>query len=437
MAFRRSERLSEGRGRAAWAARPIFGRGPAYCAGLLAAVAALAAPAPALAGAAPQATTRPSAQPLSTRLARALAVPHVNHARSGVVALDLETGAVVFRRNPGLSLAPASTEKLAVTYALLARLGPSYRIRTEVLSSGGMEGTTLHGDLVLRGQGDPTLSSHGLRRLAAQLRALGVRRVAGAVVGDESHFDARRTAPGWKPSYYLDESPPLSALTVDRARHRGRTSGSPALAAAMTFTDVLRAAGIAVTRKPAVGTAPPDAVEVAALASPPLLRILRVVNGESDNFTAEILLKHLGAAETGHGTTPAGAAVVRGVLAEAGIPLAGVRIVDGSGLSLLDRLTAEALVALLEAAWDDPLLRPAFVGSLAVAGKSGTLRRRLRSPPVVGHVFAKTGTTSRSSALSGYVAGRYAFAVVQNGPPLSPWWARRAQDRFVTALARE
>src|SRR5205823_12571979 len=61
---------------------------------------------------------------------------------------------------------------------------------------------------------------------------------------------------------------------------------------------------------------------------------------ESDNFTAELLLKQIGAANGATGTTATGAALVRTTLAEAGIPLAGVRIVDGSGLSSLDRLTA-------------------------------------------------------------------------------------------------
>jgi serine-type D-Ala-D-Ala carboxypeptidase/endopeptidase (penicillin-binding protein 4) len=383
----------------------------------------------------PLSATREAVAPMPTHLARALAVPHVNHARSGAVAVDLATGAVVFTRNAALALAPASTEKLTLAYALLARLGPVHRVRTDVVSEGGIEGATLNGDVFLRGHGDPTLSGAGLRRLASQVRALGVRRITGRVVGDESYFDVRRTAPGWKPRYYLNESPPLSALTVDRGRYRGRTSGTPAVAAALAFVDALRAAGIAVPGRATAGTASPDAVEIAAIDSAPLLHILRAVNRESDNFTAEILLKHLGAVEAGQGTTAAGAALVRQTLAEAGVPLGGVRIVDGSGLSLLDRLTAEALVALLQAVWDDPFLRPAFLGTLAVSGQSGTLRRRLRTPPAVGQVFAKTGTTSLSSALSGYVSGRYAFAVLQNGPPLSPWWSRRAQDRFVTVLA--
>jgi PBP4 family serine-type D-alanyl-D-alanine carboxypeptidase len=159
------------------------------------------------------------------------------------------------------------------------------------------------------------------------------------------------------------------------------------------------------------------------------------VNAESDNFTAEVLLKHLGAIERGKGTTAAGAAVVRSVLEYAEVPLSGVRIVDGSGLSRLDRLTPQALVGILRAAWSDPLLRGTFLSSLAVAGRTGTLERRLRQPGVRGQVFAKTCTTSLASALSGYVAGRYAFAVVQNDTPVWSWWCQQAQDRFVTVLA--
>jgi serine-type D-Ala-D-Ala carboxypeptidase/endopeptidase (penicillin-binding protein 4) len=372
--------------------------------------------------------------PLSARLARALAVPHVDHARSGAVAVDLTTGEVVFARNASRSLAPASTEKLPLTFGLLSTLGPAYRITTRVLATGAVEGSTLHGNLILKGYGDPSLSSAMLRRLAGQVRALGLRRVTGAILGDESFFDTRRTAPGWKASFYVEQSAPLSALTVDRARYGGSVSREPAIAAALRFRGALAAAGVATPGGAAVGSSTGEA-ELASVSSPPLLHLLRAVNRESDNFTAEILLKHLGAVRGGQGSTPAGAAVVRNALRDAGVSLAGVRIADGSGLSLLDRLTADALVDILGAAWADPLLRGSFLASLAVAGRSGTLEHRLRKPPAVGQVFAKTGTTSLASALSGFVVGRYAFAVVQNGPPLSPWWCRQAQDRFVTVLA--
>jgi D-alanyl-D-alanine carboxypeptidase/D-alanyl-D-alanine-endopeptidase (penicillin-binding protein 4) len=147
------------------------------------------------------------------------------------------------------------------------------------------------------------------------------------------------------------------------------------------------------------------------------------------------VLKALGAEVGTGGTTAAGVAVVLRDLAAEGVPLGGVRIVDGSGLSLSDRLTARAVTALLVAVWNDVDLRQPFWASLPIAGINGTLEKRLRTPPARGTVRAKTGTTSGASALSGYVGDRYVFAVLQNGSPVATWSARKAQDRFATALA--
>ena len=375
--------------------------------------------------------------PLQLRLAKALRVPHVAPARSAAMAVDLESGQLLFAQNPGLSLAPASNEKLPVTYAALATLGASYRIETDVLGEGELDGTTFTGNLVLRGGGDPTLSTAGLRSLAVQVREYGIRRVVGGVVGDESYFDSRRTVAGWKPSYYIEESPPLSALVVNRARVGRYVTASPALAAANAFRIALHTAGVTVEGPVKLGEVGDFSIPIADVESPPLGSIIRYMDRESDNFTAEMLLKELGAVESDHGTSAAGAAVVTQALSEAGVPLAGVRIVDGSGLSRLDRLTANAVAGILKAARADAAIRPSFVAALAVAGVNGTLEDRLRRPPARGRVLAKTGTTDIASALSGYVGTRFVFTVLQNGYPLSYWWARRAQDRFVTVLAAQ
>jgi serine-type D-Ala-D-Ala carboxypeptidase/endopeptidase (penicillin-binding protein 4) len=393
--------------------------------------ACVAAAAFALVAATGSATTKP----LTERLAHALAVPHVSAARTGAVAFDLTTGTAVFERNPDLSLVPASNEKLAVTYAALETFGPDYRIETDVLGQGTLVGTTWRGAIVLQGHGDPTLSSADLADLARQVRAAGIRRVVGPVLGDESYFDSRRTGPGWKPSFYISDSAPLSALTVDRTWFHTHHSGAPAAAAAALFKDALRRDGVFVTGRATGGVASVDADELGEVLSPPLSQIVRFMDRESDNFTAELLLKQLGASTGAVGTTASGAAVARADLAAAGVPLAGVRIADGSGLSALDRVTAHAVAGILEAAWNDPEIRPSFVSALAVAGQSGTLKDRLRRAPARGAVLAKTGTTSRASALSGFVRQRYVFSVLQNGNPVSYVWARRAQDRFATVLA--
>ena len=119
----------------------------------------------------------------------------------------------------------------------------------------------------------------------------------------------------------------------------------------------------------------------------------------------------------------------------AGISVTGVQIADGSGLSAADRLTPAAIVGVLQAAWSDHTLRRPFVRSLAVAGTSGTMRHRL--PALKGIVRAKTGTTNLACSLTGIVADRFAFVVVENGSPVAYWVARLAQDRFVTLLAGE
>jgi D-alanyl-D-alanine carboxypeptidase/D-alanyl-D-alanine-endopeptidase (penicillin-binding protein 4) len=371
---------------------------------------------------------------LGNRLGASLHAKGIAPARTGAMALDLTSGRVVFAHNSAVGFVPASNEKLPVTYAALKVLGPTFRFPTEVRGQGslGTDGTWT-GNLVLKGYGDPTLSTGRLRILADRVHRLGIRRVTGMVIGDESFFDKLRTAPGWKASFYIEESPPLSALVVDRAWTGKAYTTTPAYTAADTFRKLLIKAGVAVAGKARSFQA--GGKVLAVTVSKPLDEVLHAVDADSDNFSAELLLKELGAVAGDGGTSFDGAAVVRRVLAQNGVPLGGVRIADGSGLSSLDRLTPQALVAILRQCWSDGPLRGTLVQAMAVAGQSGTLEHRLLGPGTRGTVVGKTGTTDLASVLSGFVHGRYAFAVMENGTPV-PWWtARAAQDRFVQLLA--
>jgi D-alanyl-D-alanine carboxypeptidase/D-alanyl-D-alanine-endopeptidase (penicillin-binding protein 4) len=376
-----------------------------------------------------------AAASLQSSLERALRVPHVSLASTGAVVLDLDSGETVYARNANLSLLPASNEKLAVTYAALTALGPAFTIETDVLGVGVQAGTTWTGDLVLKGYGDPTLSRAGLMALARQVRADGINRVTGHILADESWFDTRRTALGWKAAFYINESPPLSALIVDRGRLGRYTSPDPALSAAQIFRADLIRVGLNVANGTAHGTADDGTTPLASIDSPTLSTIVHTMDRVSDNFYAEMLVKELGAVQGNAGTTAAGVGVITGLLAQAGVPLTGVRLVDGSGLSLLDRFTPEALTALLTTMWNDTDVRWELLSSLPIAGRTGTLDHRMTTGPAKGVVRAKTGTTDNASALSGFVGSRYVFSILQNGWPVSWTWARRAQDRFATVLA--
>jgi D-alanyl-D-alanine carboxypeptidase/D-alanyl-D-alanine-endopeptidase (penicillin-binding protein 4) len=372
---------------------------------------------------------------LQAQLARALHARRVSPAQTGAIVLDLQTGSPLFVHHPQLPLRPASNEKLATTYAALTALGPSFRIETDVLGEGQQSGATWDGNLVLKGYGDPGLSAAQVVKLARQVAADGITHVTGRIVGDESWFDTRRTGLGWKPQFYLHESPALSALIVNRGWTGRYETARPALMAAQVFRHDLRRAGIAVHGGAAVGVASAQGTPLAAVHSAPVSALVRHMDVYSDNFYAEMLLKEVGAVQGAGGSASAGLVVERGLLSAAGVPLAGVRMVDGSGLSLLDRWTPVGLATLLRTIWQDPGLRPYLVSALPIAGETGTLEHRMRRAPARGLVRAKTGTTDNASSLSGFAGERYVFSILENGSPVRTLSAEESQDRFAQVLS--
>ena len=371
-----------------------------------------------------------------TQLARALHARHISPSRTGAIVFDLQAGTTLFAHNARLGLRPASNEKLATTYAALTALGPSFRIETDVLGDGQQTGNTWQGNLVLKGYGDPALSFAQINSLARQVAAAGIKHVSGRILGDESWFDTRRTGLGWKPQFYLHESPALSALIVNRGWTGRYETTRPALTAAQLFRHDLRGAGVTVHGGAALGVASTGATPLAQVQSAPLSALIRHMDVYSDNFYAEMLLKEVGAVQGDFGSAAAGIAVERRLLQDAGVPLGGVRVVDGSGLSLLDRWTPLGLATLLRTMYQDEDLRPYLLPALPVAGKSGTLAHRMRTGPAHGLVRAKTGTTSNASSLSGFVGDRYAFSILENGSPVRVLNAEASQNRFAQVLAR-
>ena len=247
----------------------------------------LSALALATAGAAPAA--------LSGELTRALTVRGVSWQATGVLVLDLRNGGLVYAKHADRSLRPASNEKLVVALAALDRLGPAARIPTRVLGRGSASESVWQGALILKGYGDPTLTRSDLAVLAKRVRLSGITTVTGKVLADETYFDTRRVAPGWKPSFYKEECPPLSALVVDKAKVLGRTVDTPALAAARAFRRALMVAGVRVLRGAGVGAAGDGDTLVSQILSPSTAGLVRQMNRQSDNFVAEMLLKRLGA----------------------------------------------------------------------------------------------------------------------------------------------
>ncbi len=252
--------------------------------------------------------------------------------------------------------------------------------------------------------------------------AMGVSRGPGNVLSVKGEVQANRGS--------------TATITVD----------DPSLYGATIFSETLARRGITVsggvTRDLTVRAAyQRDAKDwqVVGLHSTPIATALTRCNRDSANLYAESLLKRLGAAVSGSsGSWDNGASAVNRYLSSLGLPHGQVQIDDGSGLSRNNRVTAMAMVRVLEHEFNSPD-RDLYLSTLATPGGAGTLQRRFDAMP--GAVFAKSGFIRGVSALSGYVRtpdGRwFAFSILMNGIPSgSNTTAKQLQERIVTAIHR-
>jgi D-alanyl-D-alanine carboxypeptidase/D-alanyl-D-alanine-endopeptidase (penicillin-binding protein 4) len=374
----------------------------------------------------------------------ALAGPH-----DGGYVYDLTTHTALFSQRASTLRPPASVEKLYTATTALQLLGATARLSTSVLGAGQMNPLgVLEGDLYLRGGGDPTfgstsfITSHyggtgaSVTQLAnALVNADGLREVTGRVLGDESYWDSRRGEPSSNYAFdpFLEGN--LSALEFDRGI-QGHEHGAhaPAAYAARKLLAALKADGVHVRGGSGAGTTPAGAATLATAESPTVAELLALMLPPSDNFFAESLLKDLGARFGGAGTTAAGAAVVTATIGT----LLGFRprVVDGSGLSPADHTSPYQVVSLLAGLYGTPI-GDVLRGSMAVAGRTGTLALRMRHTRAAGRCQGKTGTLTGASNLAGYCAAAdghtLAFAFFNDG--ISTTAAHVFQDHMTISLA--
>ena len=381
------------------------------------------------------AVAAPPSQALDTATLRAQLSREMRRAGpfAGAYVRDLDAGTGLYARKENVARPPASVEKLYTTSTALLRFGADARLHTSVLATGALDAQGVwRGDLYLRGGGDPTLGQAQIVALASALATqFGIVRVDGSVLGDESVFDSLRGSARTGFAFDRAIGGVLSGVAV--ARGFSRNGAGPAKDAAQRLAKALRADGVPVDGSSEAGTAPPEARELTGIDSPPMADLIRLTNVPSDNFDAEMLLKGLGAHFGGAGTTPAGAAVVRAELASFGIH---PRIVDGSGLSRADRTTPRQVVRLIELMDGQPA-GPAFEASFPVAGRTGTLRKRMRGTIAQDRCHAKTGTLLAVSALAGWCdttgGHRVAFAILMETARITR--AHGIQDRITRAIA--
>ena len=158
--------------------------------------------------------------PLGPRIEQILSGESVRPAFWGIYVQDLASGDVVFAQNPNHLFIPASNQKILTSAAALDALGSDYRYRTVLYFNGTVNGSTLKGDLVIRGSGDPSFGSvfgggqNPLRNWAKSLAEMGVTRVEGRIVGDDNVFDDRPYGEGWDIDYVVTQSSRLLGVSA-------------------------------------------------------------------------------------------------------------------------------------------------------------------------------------------------------------------------------
>lgn len=423
----------------------------------------------------------------------------------GVVVVDLDTGETLFESQPDTPFNPASVTKVVTTAAALKTLGSGYTFKTHVSRAGRLTNGVLAGDLVLAGEGDPSLTLERVWRIASRVRVAGVKEITGDLVLDDTYFDSERTMggydsfdedkaytapvgalsatwntvnvvirPGARAGAQIDVAldPPTAFVTLVNKgttssagqRRRMRVSienrvitvagtmpvghpereyyrpvDDPTAYFGTLLREYLAKEGVVVKGSIRKGSVP-DAIELFAYESEPLGVIVRDLNKLSNNFTAEQLLKTLGAKTWGApGTAQKGLDALSKYLLELGVPEGSWSIRNGSGLTRDNEISARLLVRVLEDAHADFQVRGDFVASMGIAGEDGTLAHRMVGTQAAGALRGKTGTVAGSTCLAGYARAEnghtLAFAFLMNRVEGQTKRAMNIQDRMGAALA--
>jgi D-alanyl-D-alanine carboxypeptidase/D-alanyl-D-alanine-endopeptidase (penicillin-binding protein 4) len=435
---------------------------------------------------------------LGKRLYALLHGPGMRGAAVSAAVIDVKTGDALFDLNGTLALTPASTTKLFSTAAAFYFQGKGATVNTEVLYDGVLSDGVVSGNVYLVGNGDAMLTTPDLEYMADRIRAAGVRRITGNVVGDGFRFDdvpERSQYSG--DGEVVQPLPPITALTVNdgivtvvvsnvggtvraqtvptsaslsvnvlggkgrlsvqpstnaqghttfvvsgrppvgRTLSRSFTMPRPALTAAGIFASRLASGGVVVDGTVTERAAPAGATSLAVFRRP-LTDIASVVNKRSHNYLAEHCFMMVGAHCGEYVRTAARAkrAIIE-VLDSLRVPQYGATFNDGSGLSRRNRSSAVTQVHLLRSAYMQSWGQ-AWRSTLSIAGRDGSLRGRMIGTAAENNCVGKTGTLRNVSALSGFVRAAdgtdLAFAVISNGPAVRTFKA--VENHVAVTLAQ-
>ena len=331
--------------------------------------------------------------------------------------------------NADTSVTPGSVIKLVTAAGALQALGQQATYQTSV--HGIVVDGVVAGNVYLVGSGDPllvrrdyvlgekypTLTPTYLETLADSVVSAGVKVINGSIIPIDQRYDDQRFLPSWPSEFYGVEAGPLGALMVADGAQLGQflKPDDPGLAAATDLRTLLSLRGVTVVGTSTRGVMPSGSPSIATISSVDMGQVVREMLVNSDNNTAELLVKEMGSVKKSSGTSAAGLEVVKEAIGALGVDTSVLTQVDGSGLSSGNKVTCNFVSTLLAKN------RDVFVDRLSIAGELGTLRDYYTSSQARGRLIAKTGTLSGVKGLAG-------FMTVEGGEPVELALIMNADD---------
>ncbi len=352
---------------------------------------------------APLASLPPSPPPLGLPLLQSQpSCPALQARINGLVGGEASVWSITVADSQGRLLAdlngqrprvPASNQKLVSTAFALDRLGPDYRLNTQLWR-------LPDGSFRLTGEGDPDLALPQLQRFARlALASAGSTGQPSLVRLQLAEEPAQAWWPaGWHPDdRFYAYGAPITRLALTSNAIQSAVPNPPSRLRSLLTKALAQQGGQAqLSLVPASSTLPSEAELVHQEPSAPMHNLLSLANTESHNFTAEVLLRQ----GAGSWDLQQARVLASRWLSEQGLPMEGVVVADGSGLDRANRLTSRFLAALLLRMNQHPYASQ-YLASMAVAGRRGTLRNLYIGTPIEGRLYAKTGTLTGVRSISG------------------------------------
>lgn len=368
---------------------------------------------------------------------------------TAVLVRDLNTGKTLVAHNTDRPLLPASIMKTVTIAGLFKEKGPDERFHTYVYADGPIKGNTIEGDLLIMGGGDPTLgancapeSADIAEEIIAVLRHRGITAINGDFRVDTSLYKGPACPPSWAAGDLNEAYGTGShALNFRRNANGSRAVRHPESVFLSYLSSRLRSAGITINGTTKIGNTglsdTEGSSELLDHVSDTYAEVMRSCMMRSDNLFAENFLRTFALARGKEGSTEAGAAEMMEYWKAAGIPTKGVTIIDGSGLSRSNRVTANFMSEILHAMGNNE----EYASFMPLAGQEGTLSDFLKDTALDAYVAMKTGSMKGIQCYAGYkldkeFAPTHSIVIIMNdiGPRAS---ARKAAEEMLLEIFGE